>query len=122
MRLILALAASVLAAPLQAAEFDVQWYLDRPAEREQALRRCRDDHRLADGWACRNAEVAANRAFANKRPAGGAWRGGWKGMDEMDTPEWWTAQPDRWRMLQLACRPGAPPSYTQQFCHLARRT
>ena len=61
-------AALVLAAPVaHAAEHDVAWFEARPAVREQWLRSCRGDARIALDPRCGNAEAAETRAYARRQ-------------------------------------------------------
>ena len=109
MRLRLALAAMLFAAPALAAEYDVPWYQARPMERTRDLRLCRQDAGLVDTRRCRNAETAETRAYARRLRSGG-----------INTREWWQADPSRWTTLRANCAPGAPYSPTTRYCHLYR--
>ena len=57
--LLMAIPASVLAQ-------DIPWFEAHPVERSTVLKQCRDDHRLARGAICANAETAETRAYRRR--------------------------------------------------------
>ena len=91
------------------------WYEARPEARARAIARCRDSSELANGWACRNAETAEDRVYRKRLERTVPTR-----LHEGDIYKrhYWhnPREPMRLTMLQLACRPGAAPSYTSRFC------
>src|SRR3954471_23725939 len=50
-------------AVLPVADFDIPYFQANPQVREETIRRCRDDYRLAQTPECMNAEAAATRSL-----------------------------------------------------------
>jgi len=107
MRRIALLAALLASGPAMAETFDVPWYLANPAARQRDLRLCRDDQRLAMTGRCGNAELAETRAYNRQM----------QGMGALNHRQFWMDPTNR-MMLEGACRPGAPASYTRRYCYL----
>jgi hypothetical protein len=59
----LLIASGLGGAVLPVADFDIPYFQANPQVREETIRRCRDDYRLAQTPECMNAEAAATRSL-----------------------------------------------------------
>lgn len=94
----------------------IPWFQQHTAARHEALRLCRDDHRLAahpvKGLLCANAEKAEARAYGQRQ------------LDyfrQMDRPEWWSQNPHSRASILTACTRRAPyDAYAFRYCKPAQ--
>lgn len=94
----------------------IPWFQQHTAARHEALRLCRDDHRLAahpvKGLLCANAEKAEARAYGQRQLD--AFR-------QMDRPEWWSQNPHSRASILTACQRRAPyDAYAFRYCKPAQ--
>lgn len=94
----------------------IPWFQQHVAARHEALRLCRDDHRLAahpvKGLLCANAEKAEARAYGQRQLD--AFR-------QMDRPEWWAQNPHSRASILSACqRRASYDAYALRYCKPAQ--
>ena len=102
-----------LAFPARSAEQDgsVSWFLTRLDDRDLAdyVTGCRLDVRKADGWACRNAEVAmAHRYTAGLR----------RGRAFLRSPLFWLDNPNAAAVRRACADPRPHNAGLRQFCNV----
>lgn len=96
----------------------VPWFVQHTDARREALRLCRDDHRLITakdtGPICANAETAETRVYASQQKLA---------LRDLDTPQWWTSNPALRSAALAACNRRADYDRPMlRYCKPARQS
>ncbi len=98
--------------------YSIPWFTQHADARKEALRMCRDDHRLTagrnSGPICANAEKAETRLYANQQALS---------LRDLDSPLWWSQNTALRQSTLTAC--GRRAAYDRpmlRYCDPARKS